>query len=225
MRKITRLVAFAALLLLLSCKASNPRFAFKAAEKRGVLEANGLRFIIMPDPSTELVQVDVHYEVGAAEDPQGKAGLAHFAEHLMFQMRPDGPNTPPIFQTLLELTTFINAFTAADMTHYWTTVRKENFDAMLKIEAMRMYFAADMPATPELPAFGCSTIPVSEFEREREVVRNEIRAQSGADDYVEQLIEEKLFPDGHAYERSVGGDDAQIASITLPEACKFLKDY
>ena len=224
MRNITRIVALATLLLL-SCKASNPRFAFKAAERRGVLEANGLRFVIMPDASTDLVQVDVHYEVGAAEDPQGKAGLAHFAEHLMFQMRPDGPNTPPIFQTLLELTTFINAFTSADMTHYWSTVRKENFDAMLKIEAMRMYFAADMPATPELPAFGCSTIPVGEFEREREVVRNEIRAQSGADDYVEQLIEEKLFPDGHAYERSVGGDDAQIASATLSDACKFLKDY
>jgi zinc protease len=88
-----------------------------------------------------------------------------------------------------------------------------------------MYFAADMPATPELPAFGCSTIPVPEFEREREVVRNEIRAQSGADDYIEQLVEGSLFPAGHAYQRNVGGDDVQIASTTLPEACKFLKDY
>jgi zinc protease len=226
MKKIWLCMAWmGAVLLLSTCGNSNPRFAFKSAERRGVLEANGLRFVIIPDPTTSLVEVDVHYEVGAAEDPIGKAGLAHFAEHLMFQMRPDGPTTPPIFQTLLELATFVNAFTAADMTHYWTTVRSENFDAMLKIEAMRMYFAADLPATPELPAFGCSTIPVSEFERERDVVRNEIRAQSGADSYVEQLVEEKLFPNGHAYERSVGGDDAQIASMQLPEACKFLKDY
>lgn len=219
------LAAAAGLMVLGACTPENPRFAFKAAEKRGVLEANGLRFVILPDPSTELVQVDVHYEVGAAEDPIGKAGLAHFAEHLMFQMRPDGANTPPIFQTLLELATFVNAFTTWDMTHYWTTVRAENFDSMLKIEAMRMYFAADMPGTPELPAFGCSTIPVSEFEREREVVRNEIRAQSGADDYVVQLVEAAMYPNGHAYERMVGGNDVQIASATLPDACKFLKDY
>ena len=70
------------------------------------------------------------YPLSIVADPIGKAGLAHFAEHLMFQMRPDGPTTPPIFQTLLELATFVNAFTAADMTHYWTTVRSENFELM-----------------------------------------------------------------------------------------------
>src|SRR5687768_5526038 len=194
MRKIFHCMGAVAAVLLLSCGASNPKFAFKSAERRGVLEVNGLRFVIMPDPTTELVQVDVHYEVGAAEDPQGKAGLAHFAEHLMFQMRPDGPTTAPIFQTLLELATFVNAFTDWDMTHYWTTVRKENFDSMLKIEAMRMYFAADIPGTAEAPGFGCSTIPIKEFERERDVVRNEIRAQSSADDYIPQLVGEAMFP-------------------------------
>lgn len=226
MRKISYgLGLVAATLVLAACTPENPRFAFKTAERRGVLKSNGLRFVIMPDSSTELVEVDVHYEVGAAEDPIGKAGLAHTVEHLMFQMRPDGPNTPPIFQTLLDLATFVNAFTSWDMTHYWTTVRAENFDSMMKIEAMRMFFAADVPGTPELPAFGCSTIPVSEFEREREVVRNEIRAGSSAEDYVEQLVEEKLFPNGHAYERMVGGNDAQIASAQLSDACKFMKDY
>ncbi len=226
MSKISyRLGAVAALLVLCTCSADTPRFAFKTAERRGVLESNGLRFVIMPDPSTELVEVDVHYEVGAAEDPQGKAGLAHLVEHLMFQMRPDGPQTPPIFQTLLDLATFVNAFTSWDMTHYWTTVRSENFDSMLKIEAMRMYFAADLPSTPELPAFGCSTVPMSEFEREREVVRNEIRAGSSADDYVTQLVEASMYPKGHAYERMVGGNDVQIASAQLADACKFMKDY
>jgi zinc protease len=220
-----RLAAVGLLLMLCTCSADTPRFAFKSAERRGVLEANGLRFVIMPDPSTELVEVDVHYEVGAAEDPQGKAGLAHLVEHLMFQMRPDGQNTPPIFQTLLDLATFVNAFTSWDMTHYWTTVRSENFDSMLKIEAMRMYFAADLPSTPELPAFGCSTVPTAEFEREREVVRNEIRAGSSAEDYVEQLVESNLYPKGHAYERMVGGNDVQIASAQLGDACKFMKDY
>ena len=57
----------------------------------------------MPDTTTQLVEVDIRYDVGSREDPQGKAGLAHLVEHLMFQTRPDGPETPPIFQTMLDI--------------------------------------------------------------------------------------------------------------------------
>ncbi len=217
--------ALAAVLVLGACNPESPRFAFKSAERRGVLTSNGLRFVIMPDSSTELVEVDVHYEVGSREDPAGKAGLAHLVEHLMFQTRPDGPNTPPIFQTLLDMATFVNAFTNWDMTHYWTTVREENLDSMLKIEAMRMFYAADVAATADAPAFGCSTVPESEFEREREVVRNEIRAGSSAEDYIAQLVEQAMYPDGHAYQRMIGGDDVQIASAQLKDACDFMKKY
>ena len=203
----------------LSCSAESPRFAFTSSEKRGVINANGLKFVIMPDTSTQLVEVDVHYEVGSREDPIGKAGLAHLVEHLMFQTRPDGPDTQPIFQTLLDLSTFMNAFTNWDSTHYWTTVHAQNLDEMLKIEAMRMFYAAD------LPPFGCSTLKQSEFEREREVVRNEIRAGSSADQYVVQLIEAQLYPEGHAYQREIGGNDQQIASAQLSDACTFMKKY
>ena len=226
MSKISLCVGAAAVLMLLgACNPETPKFAFKSSERRGVLKSNGMRFVIMPDTTTELVEVDVHYDVGAREDPQGKAGLAHLVEHLMFQTRPDGPTTAPIFQTLLDISTFVNAFTSWDVTHYWTTVRSENFDSMLKIEAMRMFYAADLPGAADAPAFGCSTVPMSEFEREREVVRNEIRAGSSADDYIVQLVEANFYPKGHAYERMVGGNDVQIASAQLTDACKFMKDY
>ena len=211
--------------LVLSCAPEAPKFAFTHAEKRGVLESNGLRFVIMPDPTTQLVEVDVHYEAGAREDPPGLAGLAHLVEHLMFQMRPDGPQTAPIFDTLLQLTTFVNAFTVWDMTHYMSTIRAENLDAMLKIEAMRMYYAADLPGTKDAPAFGCSTLPEPEFERERDVVRNEIRAGSSADNYVVQLVEGLMYPKGHAYQRMVGGNDVQIANAQLKDACEFMRKY
>src|SRR5262249_47724372 len=158
-------------------------------------------------------------DVGSREDPQGKAGLAHLVEHLMFQMRPDGPNTAPIFQTLLDMSTFMNAFTQWDATHYWTTVRPDNFDSMLKIEAMRMFYAADLPGTPESPGFGCSTVPKNEFERERDVVRNEIRAGSRPEIYVQQLVTQAMYPQGHAYQRDIGGNDQNIASAQLKDAC------
>jgi len=210
---------------LLSCSPESPRFAITSAERRGVLESNGLRFVIMPDSTTQLAEVDVHYDVGSREDPQGKAGLAHLVEHLMFQTRPDGPNTSPIFQTIIDLAVSFNAFTELDATHYFNTVRADNMDAALKIEAMRMFYAADVPGTKELPAFGCSTVPESEFERERDVVRNEIRGGSKPEEYVAQLVQAAMYPPGHAYSRETGGNDVQIASASLQDACKFMKDY
>ena len=83
----------------------------------------------------------------------------------MFQLKPDGPTTPPLMQAIGDISTFFNAYTNWDTTHYMTTARAENLDALLKIEAMRMYY-------------GCQTIPNDEFLREREVVRNEIRQRS-----------------------------------------------
>lgn len=196
-----------------SCGASDPKFAFKYAEKRGVLESNGLRFVIVPDPSTSLVEVDVRYEVGSREDPEGKAGLAHLAEHLMFQLKPAGPESPPLMHFVNQLSTFFNAYTNWDTTHYMTTSRAEQLDELLKIEAMRLFY-------------GCQTISEDEFLREREVVRNEIRQRGGtAEGQIPQLVLSSIYPKGHAYERMIGGDDQQLVSITLKDACDFIAKY
>src|SRR6185312_11199440 len=141
-----------------------------------------------------------------------KSGLAHLVEHLMFQARPDGPTSPPLFKAIMDQSTFFNAYTNWDTTHYMTQSRAERLDAMLKIESMRMYF-------------GCQTIPEAEFEREREVVRNEIRAQSSAEGQIPQLIMAAIYPKGHAYERMIGGNDEQIASASLDDACEFMRKY
>jgi len=213
MSMIRVLATLLAASFVLSCSApAEPKFALKAAERRGRLESNGLRFVIMPDESTQLAEVDIRYDVGSREDPPGRAGLAHLVEHMMFQVRPDGPNTAPIFQTILDLATDMNAYTNWDTTHYYMASRTENLDAMLKIEAMRMYY-------------GCQNVPEQEFEREREVVRNEIRAQSSAEGQVYQYVEAAFYPKGHAYERMIGGNDEQIASASLQEVCEFMKKY
>jgi zinc protease len=196
-----------------TCTPKVPRYSFKYAEKRGTLEKNGLRFVIAPDATTKMVELDVRYDVGSREDPPGKAGLAHLVEHLMFQQRPDGPTTPPLMTFLNQLTTYFNAFTVWDTTHYQQAGRAANLDAMLKVEAMRMYYR-------------CKTIPEVQFEREREVVRNEIRWRTGnAAGQMQQMILSSVYPKGHAYARDVGGNDEQIAHLTLKDACDFMDKY
>ncbi len=214
MTKSLRAVAILALAFIGigSCTPKDPKFAFTYAEKRGVLEANGLRFVIVPDSSTELVEVDVRYAVGSKEDPEGKAGLAHVMEHLMFQLRPD-EGGPALMHYINQLSTGFNAFTNWDSTHYMTSGRAENLDAMLKIEAMRLFY-------------GCKTIPEDEFLREREVVRNEIRQRGGtAEGQIPQLVMSAVYPKGHAYERMIGGDDKQLSTMSLQDACDFAEKY
>src|SRR5690349_12766812 len=118
-KQLLRGAMFVAIAMAISaCTPKDPKFAFTYAEKRGVLDANGLRFVIVPDKSTQLVEVDVRYEVGSREDPEGKAGLAHLVEHLMFQLKPDGEGTPPLMHFISQLSTQFNAYTIWDYTHY-----------------------------------------------------------------------------------------------------------
>jgi zinc protease len=196
-----------------SCVPENPKFAFHHAEQRGTLTGNGLRFVIMPDTSTDLVEVDVRYQVGSREDPPGKAGLAHLVEHMMFQLKLLGADKPPVMHITNQLSTFFNAYTNWDTTHYMTTARKTHFEDMLGIEAKRL-------------ELGCKTISEDEFLREREVVRNEIRQRGGtAEGQIPQLVMSDVYPKGHAYERMIGGDDTQLTSITLKDACDWIAKY
>src|ERR1041384_7601964 len=167
----------------------------------------------MPDATTEVVEVDVRYEVGAREDPPGKAGLAHLVEHLMFQQRPDGPSSKPMMQTLQSMTLNMNAYTNWDTTHYMLNARAEMLDALVKMEAMRMFYR-------------CETIPEEEFLREREVVRNEIRGGNrSAVNLIPKLTLQAVYPPGHAYAQMVGGDDVQLSTITLRDVCDFMQKY
>src|SRR5687768_13277563 len=115
-----------------SCSPDIPKDTISWVERRAELP-NGLRLVVLPDTTTQLVQVDVRYEVGANEDPPGKAGLAHLVEHMMFQHRPLGPDKPPTFQIIPQIATAFNAYTIWDKTHYFIQAPKEDLETVLRL--------------------------------------------------------------------------------------------
>ena len=213
MKRLAVLALAAAAASAVTCTPYIPKYAFKYNEFRAKLD-NGLRMVIVPDTTTPLVEVDVRYQVGSNEDPPGKAGIAHLVEHMMFQHHPLGPDKPATFQLLEQLGVVgFNAYTTYDQTHYYLIAPKENLEALLRIEAFRMNA-------------GCQTIPEDQFEREREVVRNEIRQRGGTPEgLIPQLVSQDVYPPGHPYSHVTGGDDKQLASMTLPDVCSFMKNY
>ena len=197
----------------LSCAPTVPKFEFKYAEKRAVLP-NGLKLVIIPDRNTQMAQVNVRYAVGSNEDPPGKRGIAHLAEHMMFEHRFAGNDGPKTFEMLPEISPGgYNAYTIWEKTHYHLMARAEDVENLMRLEAGRLNAK-------------CNFLDESDYPREREVVRNEIRQRfGGPQGQVLQLMLRAAYPPDHAYYEFVGGDDKQVSSITFKEMCQFLDDY
>ena len=99
--------------------------------------ANGLQVVVIPSHRAPAVTQMVWYKTGAADDPRGKSGIAHFLEHLMFKGTKAHP--PGEFSALIAQTGGRdNAFTTDDFTVFHETVAKDRLDMVMRLEADRM---------------------------------------------------------------------------------------
>ncbi|WP_049792681.1 M16 family metallopeptidase [Polymorphum gilvum] len=98
---------------------------------------NGLQVVVIPDHRAPVATHMIWYKVGAADEPPGQSGVAHFLEHLMFKgttTHPDGAFSAMV----AELGGQENAFTSNDYTAYFQRVAKEHLPLMMELEADRM---------------------------------------------------------------------------------------
>jgi zinc protease len=135
----SRRLAVAVLLALLA--GIRPGVAQDAASLRfgaeGFTLANGLQVVVIPNHRATVVTQMVWYKVGAADEPRGKSGIAHFLEHLMFRGTKDTP--PGMFSRLVAQNGGRdNAFTGEDYTAYHQTVALDRLPLVMKLESDRM---------------------------------------------------------------------------------------
>ncbi|MFN8830676.1 MAG: M16 family metallopeptidase [Labrys sp. (in: a-proteobacteria)] len=98
--------------------------------------ANGLEVVVIPDHRAPVVTHMIWYRVGAADEPKGKSGIAHFLEHLMFKGTARNPGG--FSKQVSDLGGQENAFTGHDYTAYFQRVAKEHLATMMAFEADRM---------------------------------------------------------------------------------------
>lgn len=174
--------------------------------------SSGVQVFILPDESTNVAQLSVHYTAGSSSDPEGKAGLAHLVEHLMFQ-KPRPSTGKPFSAELQRIGYYFNAYTTEDSTHYDVQFSPEHLQEAVAIESERL-------------ASGCAGIDQATFETEREVVRNEIRRHyTTPRGRIHELLREATYPPGHPYRTTPGGNDEQLANATLKDVCAFVADH
>jgi zinc protease len=99
--------------------------------------ANGMQVVVIPDRRAPVVTHMIWYKVGAADEPRGQSGIAHFLEHLMFKGTPRFPDDT-YSQTISRLGGTENAFTSYDYTAYFQRIAVEHLPLMMEMEADRM---------------------------------------------------------------------------------------
>ena len=85
--RLKQLTVAVAALAVAASTAVSPARALNIEVTRYTL-GNGMQVVVIPDRRAPVVTQMVWYKVGAADEPQGKAGIAHFLEHLMFKGTP-----------------------------------------------------------------------------------------------------------------------------------------
>ncbi len=96
---------------------------------------NGLRLVHHEDASTQMVALNIVYDVGARDEHPDHTGFAHLFEHLMF----GGSRHIPDYDTPLQLAGGENnAWTNNDITNYYLTIPKDNVETGFWLESDRM---------------------------------------------------------------------------------------
>lgn len=98
---------------------------------------NGLRVVLAPDNSTDVVGLSVHYDVGFRSEPEGRTGFAHLFEHLMFQGSESLPKLAH-FRHIQGSGGVFNGSTHPDYTDYFAVLPSAALERALFLEADRM---------------------------------------------------------------------------------------
>ncbi|MBL8551959.1 MAG: insulinase family protein [Hyphomonadaceae bacterium] len=129
-KKALALLALPAVFFSASARAEAPRPETFAL-------ANGMQVVVISDRRAPVVTHQVWYRVGAADEPRGRSGIAHFLEHLMFK---GTPRIPPgeFSKTVARNGGDDNAQTSWDYTSYYERIARDRLELVMRMEADRM---------------------------------------------------------------------------------------
>ena len=123
---------------------------------------NGLKIIVKEDRRAPVAVSQLWYKVGSVDEKQGKSGLSHALEHMMFkgtQAVPSGEFN----RRVAALGGENNAYTNRSETVYYENIAAANLPEVLKLEADRMH---NLNFSDE------------EFQNEMNVIREERRQRT-----------------------------------------------
>jgi len=170
---------------------------------------NGLKVILEENNTSPVVALQIWVKVGSADENDEEAGICHFIEHMLFK----GTDKRKVREAAREIESLggtINAYTSYDQTVYHITIASRYAETGLDILS---------------DAIQHSTFDPLEFEREREVILEEVRR--GEDDPSKRLFRQTMTTlyQQHPYRRPVIGYQNTIRSIQRNQMVTFFKNW
>jgi zinc protease len=171
---------------------------------------NGLQVLVIPDHRAPVVTQMIWYKVGAADEPRGSSGIAHFLEHLMFK----GTDLIPVGQfskIVARNGGEDNAFTNHDVTAYFQRVAKDRLPKVMEMEADRM---ANLRLSEE------------DVTTERNVILEERRSR--VDNDPGSILQEQMMAslyNNHPYGIPIIGWDHEIRALDREDALSFYRRF
>lgn len=164
---------------------------------------NGMQVVVIPNHRVPVITHMVWYKVGAADDPVGKTGIAHFLEHLMFKGTAD--MAPGEFSKIIRgLGGNDNAFTSQDYTAYFQSIAADHLEKVMTMEASRM-----RGLQPPLPEVESERQVIIEERRQR--IENDPRSALG------EQMRYALYPN-HPYGNPNIGWHDEMANLSWDDA-------
>ncbi|XP_023863299.1 insulin-degrading enzyme isoform X1 [Salvelinus sp. IW2-2015] len=98
---------------------------------RGLEFNNGLKAVLISDPTTDKSSAGLDVNIGSLSDPGNISGIAHFCEHMLFLGTEKYPKENEYSQFLSEHAGSSNAFTSGEHTNYYFDVSHEHLEGAL----------------------------------------------------------------------------------------------
>jgi len=171
---------------------------------------NGLKIVVQEDHRAPVVVSQVWYRAGALDEVNGKTGVAHVLEHMMFKGTKDVP-AGQFSRLVAAAGGKENAFTAQDQTTYYQQLEKSQLPLSFKLEADRM---ANLNFSNE------------EFAKEIKVVMEERRWRT--EDKPQSKVNEQFnstIYHVHPYGRPVVGWMNDLENMTADDAREWYKNW
>jgi predicted Zn-dependent peptidase len=174
---------------------------------------NGLKVILSSDRTTQVVAVNVWYNVGSRDEVRSRTGFAHVFEHMMFQGSANLKKGEH-FQFIERAGGEMNGTTTEDRTNYYEVLPSNRLNLGLWLEADRMRSLA---------------ITDSNFHNQREAVKEERRLRVDNQPYTGAIFEgmyaladsATCFP----YSHSVIGSMADLNAAKVADVQAFFDLY
>ncbi len=175
---------------------------------------NGIRVLVISDPDADKAAAALNVNVGSFQNPDGRDGLAHFLEHMLFLGTDTFPEADAYQKFISEHGGQHNAYTSLEDTNYFFDVDATHLFAAL--DRFSRFFVA--------PLFDEAYV-----ERERNAVESEFRLKIKDDSRREwEVFGEQLNP-AHPLARFSVGDLQTLADrdndLVRDDLLEFYKQY